>query len=73
MRQRRLGQRRDAVTVAKTRDFDDQIIGEVGNRDAIRALAANPLVLSLSKAEALFDEMSVAHSAYLPSRLLERK
>ena len=41
--------------------------------DAIRALAANPLVLSLSKAESLFDEMSVAHRAYLPPRLLEHK
>lgn len=41
--------------------------------DAVRALAANPLVLSLSKAEALFDEMSAAHRAYLPPKLLERK
>jgi 6-phospho-beta-glucosidase len=40
-------------------------------RDAVRALAANPLVLSLSKAESLYDEMSRAHRAYLPPRLLE--
>ena len=39
-------------------------------RDAIRAISANPLVLSLSKAEALYSEMSVAHRDYLPSRLL---
>ncbi|RAQ94487.1 family 4 glycosyl hydrolase [Thermogemmatispora tikiterensis] len=42
-----------------------------GNRrDAIRALASHPLVLSLSKAEALYDEMAAAHRAYLPERLL---
>ena len=39
-------------------------------RDALRALAANPLVLSLSSAERLFDELSAAHRAYLPPRLL---
>ncbi|NWF69386.1 MAG: glycoside hydrolase [Chloroflexi bacterium] len=38
--------------------------------DGIRALASNPLVLSLSKAEALYDEMAAAHKAYLPERLL---
>ena len=37
--------------------------------DAIRALTANPLVRSLSVAEALFDEMAHAQSAYLPARL----
>lgn len=42
-----------------------------GNRrDAIRALASNPLVLSLAKAQALYDEMAAAHKAYLPERLL---
>ncbi len=40
-------------------------------RDAVRALAANPLVMSLSKAESLYAEMSAAHRAYLPPRLLE--
>jgi 6-phospho-beta-glucosidase len=40
-------------------------------RDAIRALASNPLVLSLSKAEAVYDEMAAAHKAYLPERLLD--
>lgn len=40
-------------------------------RDAIRALAANPLVPSLPKAEAIYDEMSRAHRAYLPERLLQ--
>ncbi|HVX45065.1 MAG TPA: hypothetical protein VHC49_14345 [Mycobacteriales bacterium] len=38
--------------------------------DAIRALAANPLVPSLPVAEALYDEMAAAHSEYLPDRLL---
>jgi 6-phospho-beta-glucosidase len=38
--------------------------------DAIRALAANPLVMSLEKAETLFDEMAAAHRDYLPERLL---
>jgi 6-phospho-beta-glucosidase len=39
-------------------------------RDAIRALTANPLVLSLPKAEAIYDEMSAAQREYLPERLL---
>ena len=38
--------------------------------DAIRALAANPLVMSLEKAETLYDEMSAALKDYLPERLL---
>ena len=38
--------------------------------DGIRALAANPLVLSLDKAETVYDEMAAAHRAYLPERLL---
>jgi 6-phospho-beta-glucosidase len=37
---------------------------------AIRALAANPLVLELGKATALYDELAAAHQAYLPERLL---
>lgn len=42
-----------------------------GNRgDAIRALASHPLVFSLHKAEALYDEMAAAHRQYLPERLL---
>lgn len=40
-------------------------------RDAIRALAANPLCFSLRKAEAIYDEMAAAHKAYLPERLLK--
>ncbi len=41
-----------------------------GNRrDAIRALASNPLVLSPAKAEVLYDEMAAAHKQYLPERL----
>ncbi|MBE2268760.1 MAG: glycoside hydrolase, partial [Anaerolinea sp.] len=39
-------------------------------KDGIRALASNPLVVSLDKAEALYDEMAAAHRAYLPERLL---
>jgi 6-phospho-beta-glucosidase len=45
--------------------------GWSGNRkDAIRALASNPLVFSLAKAEAIYDEMAHALRAYLPERLL---
>lgn len=39
-------------------------------REAIQALAANPLVLSLSTAEALYDELAAAHRDFLPDRLL---
>jgi 6-phospho-beta-glucosidase len=39
-------------------------------REAIQALAANPLVLSLHKAEAIYDEMAAALRDYLPARLL---
>jgi 6-phospho-beta-glucosidase len=38
--------------------------------DAIRALASHPLLFSLCKAEAIYDEMAAAHRAYLPDRLL---
>jgi 6-phospho-beta-glucosidase len=38
--------------------------------DAIRALAANPLVMSLHKAEVIYDEMAAALRQYLPERLL---
>ena len=39
-------------------------------REAIQALASNPLVFSLHKAEAIYDEMSAALKEYLPARLL---
>jgi 6-phospho-beta-glucosidase len=39
-------------------------------RDAIRALASNPLCFSLHKAEAIYDEMAAALRQYLPERLL---
>ena len=39
-------------------------------RDAIRALASNPLCFSLHKAEAIYDEMVAALKQYLPERLL---
>ncbi|GHO87443.1 family 4 glycosyl hydrolase [Dictyobacter formicarum] len=43
-----------------------------GNRkQAIQALASNPLVLSTHKAEAIYDEMAHALRAYLPERLLK--
>ncbi|MBV9282008.1 MAG: glycoside hydrolase [Chloroflexi bacterium] len=38
--------------------------------DAIRALASNPLVLSLPRARAIYDEMAAALQDYLPARLL---
>lgn len=42
-----------------------------GNRrDAIRALASNPLVMSSRKAGAIYDEMAAAHRQFLPDRLL---
>lgn len=41
-----------------------------GRRDAIRALASNPLVQSLDKAEALFGDFSAAMGDLLPDRLL---
>ena len=40
-------------------------------KDAIRALASNPLVFSLAKAETIYDEMAHALRAYLPERLLK--
>src|SRR5207245_503468 len=40
-------------------------------RDAIRALASNPLVHSMRKAAALYTETAAAHHRYLPERLLK--
>ncbi|MFL5629031.1 MAG: glycoside hydrolase [Ktedonobacteraceae bacterium] len=40
-------------------------------RDAIKALAANPLVMSYSKAEAVYADLAAAHAQYLPDRLLK--
>jgi len=39
-------------------------------RGGIQALASNPLCFSLSKAEAIYDEMAAALRDYLPARLL---
>jgi 6-phospho-beta-glucosidase len=39
-------------------------------RDAVRALAAHPLVRSLEKAERLYAEMAAAHREHLPARLV---
>jgi 6-phospho-beta-glucosidase len=38
-------------------------------RDAVRALAANPLVRSVDVAERLYAELAAAHRRYLPARL----
>lgn len=38
--------------------------------DAVRAMAANPLVPSLTVAEALYGELAAAQAAWLPDRLL---
>jgi 6-phospho-beta-glucosidase len=38
--------------------------------DGVRALCANPLVRTLPKAEAIYDEMAAAHRAHLPERLV---
>ena len=40
-----------------------------GRRDAVRALAANPLVMRLDLAEQLYDELLAAHRDLLPDRL----
>jgi 6-phospho-beta-glucosidase len=40
-------------------------------RDAVRALASHPLVYSLEKALAIYDELAAAHRAWLPERLLQ--
>ncbi|GCE24606.1 6-phospho-beta-glucosidase [Dictyobacter alpinus] len=43
-----------------------------GNRqEAIKALAANPLVWSYSKAEKIYDELAHAHKKFLPQRLFK--
>jgi 6-phospho-beta-glucosidase len=41
-----------------------------GVADGVRALAAHPMVRSLDVAERLYGEMSVAHRAHLPERLV---
>jgi len=41
-----------------------------GRREAVRALASNPLCYSLPTAERLYDEMAAAHRQHLPERLL---
>ena len=38
--------------------------------DGIRALASHPLVFSLHRATAIYDDMAAAHRTYLPDRLL---
>lgn len=42
-----------------------------GRREAVQALVSNPLVMSLAKAETIYDEMAAAHREYLPERLLK--
>jgi len=41
-----------------------------GRREAVAALAAHPLVVSLSLAERIYDDMAAAHRVHLPDRLL---
>ena len=41
-----------------------------GRREAVQALASNPLVMSLPKAERIYDELAAAHKTFLPDRLL---
>ena len=43
---------------------------EGDRRQAVQALAANPLVLDLGKAELLYDELAEAHRTRLPERLV---
>ncbi len=43
---------------------------EGGVTDAVRALAAHPLVPSLTVAEELYAEMALAHAEHLPARLV---
>ncbi|MBA3642656.1 MAG: glycoside hydrolase [Chloroflexia bacterium] len=43
---------------------------EGSRREAIQALATNPLCFSLPTAEAIYDELAAAHRDYLPDRLL---
>ncbi len=38
--------------------------------DAVRALAAHPLVRSIDMAERLYAEMAAAHAQHLPARLV---
>jgi 6-phospho-beta-glucosidase len=38
-------------------------------RDAVRALLANPLVMTIDRAQALYDALAQAHRPYLPERL----
>jgi 6-phospho-beta-glucosidase len=41
-----------------------------GRADAVHALASNPLVCDLRKAQAVYDELAAAHRSFLPERLL---
>jgi 6-phospho-beta-glucosidase len=46
-------------------------VGWTGSwHDGVRALAANPLVRTLEKAESLYAELAAAHRAHLPERLV---
>ena len=43
---------------------------EGDHRDGVRALAAHPLVSTLTVAEELYVEMAHAHAVHLPNRLV---
>ena len=47
-----------------------QVAWEGDWKAGIRALAANPLVRTIDKAEAIYRELSAAHREHLPERLL---
>jgi 6-phospho-beta-glucosidase len=40
-------------------------------QDAIKALAANPLVMSYNKSEQIYNDLAKVHQQYLPKRFLE--
>ena len=54
---------------ASTRRVAAEAAWSGARRDAVRALAANPLVMRLDLAERLYDELAAAHRDLLPDRL----
>jgi len=66
--------RREVVGLIQALGEYQALAAEAGwsgtRREAVAALAGHPLVLSLTRAEAIYDEMAAAHRAWLPERLL---
>jgi 6-phospho-beta-glucosidase len=56
--------------LAEYQELAAQAAWSGSRKDAILALASNPLVRSLPKAQAIYDEMSAAHADWLPARLV---